>query len=295
VPTHTFALLAAAVVAVVVAVPLAAQPDAGTARTETFTDPAGDSGPIPDITLVTLANDDAGLLTFTIAIGNRTELAEGEFIQMFLDTDADNATGDGNGMDYGVQIGGAAGPGILARWTGAGTGFGGSGYTTIERSRTFTASWSGGPRFTVSQAEIGEPARMHFFVRAARQGGQDLDDAPDGDDLWEYVLDIPLLFERFTLNPDLPRAGRTLHASLEVRTNTDKPLPVRCQAKLAGKPLRGRGSWMSVLEVGSSKLGANLFCDWKLPRTAKGKLLTGSISATNDGVTVTRTFSRRVR
>jgi len=298
-----FLLAIAAVAVVVLAAPSAAGPHKGVANSKTFPDPAGDSGAVPDITQVTISNDNAGLLTFAVAIGNRTELAAEEFVQMYLDTDANHETGDRNGMDYAVQMGASAGPGIFARWTGAGTGFGGSGYTTIQNSGTFTASWTALPRFIVSQTELGDTTHFSFFARTARGSTPDLDDAPDGEDLWEYTLDIPLLFKSLALVPNVPRAGKVFRARMGVRTNTSQQQPVRCQARVGGKPLRGRGSWFSIVIVQpqpgpiqvATDLRAILTCEWQVPRNARGKRLSGSISATNDGVTVTRALSSRVR
>jgi hypothetical protein len=286
-------LVAVAVVAVVIATPSAAHPAKRVADSATFADPV-DNGGNPDITQLTVSNDNAGVLTIAIAISNRSEFAADEFASVFLDTDSDTRTGDLNGMDYGFSMGSAAGPGIAARWTGAGTGFGGSGWTTIVGSRTFVASWAGGPRFTISQSELGNTPRISFYAIAGRVNTPPQDDAPDNG-LWEYELDIPLLFKSFALVPKVPRAGKELMAKLLVRTNTSEPQPVRCLGRLGSKTLRGRGGWLSIESTESPIREAELTCFWKIPRTAKGKRFSGSISATNDGVTVTRTFLSRVR
>ena len=49
----------------------------GAAAATTFTDPAGDSEGAPDITSVVVANDLAGVVTFTIAVANQPVLGHG--------------------------------------------------------------------------------------------------------------------------------------------------------------------------------------------------------------------------
>lgn len=294
-PVLASCLFATAAVAVAVAAPSAAHPAKRMANSATFIDRVGDNGGNPNIAQITVSNDNAGLVTIAIAISNRSEFAANEFSSVFLNTDSDSATGDRDGMDHGFSMGGTAAQGIVARWTGAGSGFGGSGWTTIVGSRTFVSSWAGGPRFTVSQAELGDTPRFSFYAIAGRANTPPQDDAPDGSDLWEYGLDIPLLFKSFAIVPTVPRAGKVLRAEMLVRTNTIEPQSVRCQGRLGTKALRGSGGWLSIERVGSSTREASLTCFWRVPRNAKGKRFVGSISATNDGVTVARTFSSRVR
>ncbi len=55
-----------------------------------FTDPGGDSGGAPDISVVTVANDAAGNLTFTVTT-NQPALPAGTGLALFFDTDKNSA------------------------------------------------------------------------------------------------------------------------------------------------------------------------------------------------------------
>ena len=70
------------------------------ANSAQFTDPTGDSGSAPDVTTVKVANDNAGALSFTVAVPNRTNLSDQDAITVELDTDQNAGTGSPNGTEY---------------------------------------------------------------------------------------------------------------------------------------------------------------------------------------------------
>jgi hypothetical protein len=64
------------------------------ANSQTFADPAGDNkSNAPDITTVQTSNDDAGMLEFRIALPNRTDLTDADFVTVNLDVDQSPTTG----------------------------------------------------------------------------------------------------------------------------------------------------------------------------------------------------------
>ncbi len=85
-------LLLVAAIALVV-VPL------GAAET-TYTDPAGDSGSGPDITTVTVSNDEAGVVTVRIAVS----LEPSSAVAMGIDADRNSSTGDEFGLEGMVGV-----------------------------------------------------------------------------------------------------------------------------------------------------------------------------------------------
>jgi hypothetical protein len=115
-------------------------------------DPAGDSGPGPDITKVTVSADDAGILTFRIEMPNRATLGPEYSAIVFLDTDSNPATGD-HGTNYALgMVGGAS---ALLRWNGS----------TPEpvRPSTATASYANGvATLSVSAIELGGTSSFGF-------------------------------------------------------------------------------------------------------------------------------------
>ncbi len=65
-----------------------------------FTDPTGDSGTAPDITNVSVTNDDHGLYTFTISFA--TPYVNADTLALAIDSDNNDNTGDPQalGADY---------------------------------------------------------------------------------------------------------------------------------------------------------------------------------------------------
>jgi Tol biopolymer transport system component len=94
---------------------------------------------------------------------------------------------------------------------------------------------------------------------------------------------------KFTLTPKRPLAGRRLTASLIVfeASGADLGSPtVACSAKLGGRTFAAHRAVM---------LGHGAVCIWNLPKTAKGKLLIGSVTARSGSSRALQAFSVRVR
>jgi len=66
---------------------------AGAANTSSFADPAGDSGSAPDVTGVSIANDDGGLVTVKVTLANRGTFGAGDGVGVGIDTDQNPDTG----------------------------------------------------------------------------------------------------------------------------------------------------------------------------------------------------------
>jgi len=94
---------------------------------------------------------------------------------------------------------------------------------------------------------------------------------------------------KFTLFPKRPRAGQKVTTTLIVFESSGADLgspTAACAAKLGGRTFRAHRGVM---------LGHAAVCIWNLPRTAKGKLLIGSVSALSGGFRARHSFSFRVR
>src|SRR5438477_587758 len=60
------------------------------AGSETFTDAAADSAEAPDVTSVTVSNDDQGLITFHVTVANRSALGPDDVVAVLIGTDDPN-------------------------------------------------------------------------------------------------------------------------------------------------------------------------------------------------------------
>jgi hypothetical protein len=86
--------------------------DAPQANSASFTDPTGDAlGDPPDITAVTVSNDDAGILTFRLTFPNRPQLRQSptdpgarDFVSLLFDNDRNGQTGCA-GAEFAVGAG----------------------------------------------------------------------------------------------------------------------------------------------------------------------------------------------
>lgn len=257
------------------------------ASAEFFSDAAGDSGVAADITDVDVGNDVVdGPIVFWVTLANRPDdLIAGDDLSIYLDTDRNPATGDA-GAEYAISV--DAEVVGLYRWDVAT-----STYVFVESSSA-SARFSKGDkamRVSVHPNDLGGITAFTFSVQS--RSGEAIDAAPNGPPDWPYTLaagPVSLVVNAAALVPKTPVAGKKLAAALLItRRDINEVLSsgkVTCTLKVGTKSVRtARSGFSSGLP----------FCSWNVPRSAKGKLLRGSISVTFGGVTVKRTFSKRAR
>jgi hypothetical protein len=276
--------LLAVVTAVVTAIALTAAGTAGAVGR--YPDASGDGKGSADVTGVSVMSDTVGQIIFTISTAADPK-AGGGWTAVFLDTDANPATGALGtlGADYllGLEEGGYD----FGRWTGSDWDWN-TPYTTVRVNSSAT-----GVMFSVNRSELGGTASINFWARNGRGDpvlGQ-MDDAPD-DGTFNYTLaaggpDIREVGVKTT--PDSgPRAGRTFTvqptslALPVVPANGLSPQPesYTCSAKLGAKTLRGRAA------------GG---CTFAVPKQAKGKRLSVSLTASYQGASKTIVLTYKVR
>jgi hypothetical protein len=293
-------VLGAVVIALVAAGGAAGIPRRSSANSMSFTDPVGDSGAKPDISGGTVSNDDAGKITFTVAFANRPALIPGDFVEIFID--ADNAAWTGNeGFEYVLEYSFDPSPATseLTVWDG-------TQYSTVNTATVNGSYAAGALTLALSFRALGDTARLRFFVysdSSANEEDIDFDDAPHGEAVFSFGLKVPLLFDAFKA-PAKVKAGKSATAAMTVTTDDAIHGVVRCRATIAGKPVRGQGSWVGVQLVPRPSPAGDTpapfaykgvaFCTWKVPKTAKQKLLKATITAAKEGLTVSRSFSVRV-
>lgn len=274
-----------------------------------FTDPAGDSGIAPDITSVTVSNDDRGLLTFRVTIANRTALGPDDLIAVLIATD-DPSPYAGRGLDgtnFAVVLDGANGA-SLHEWNGVDLD------PINPRPRSVTAVFAdGAATLTVQQEDLAPgfpdlsvPVQLQFYaVGLLFQGSQIVaaDRAPRSD-LYPFRLAEPLrvIVTNFAPKKTVKAGKRLVVLMGAARGDTGRPIvsgEVRCRARLGNAALGGMGGFVTVKLKspidGKPFDSRNAACNWHVPRNAKGKLIHGLMTVTESGVTNIRSFSTRVR
>jgi hypothetical protein len=264
------------------------------ANSQTFNDSVGEDASAPDITSIVVSNDDAGNITLQVNISNRPALTPDMLLLMFLDTDNNAATGDPDslGADYAIQL--EAGAVGLFQWNG-------SDYVTAPSQTSLTYSYATtGATIHISAADLGRAKLLRFATIAISgivvdaAGNPDFtnihgDSAPDsGHGLFSYqvLTKLVLTVTGFTTSPKPPKAGKTFSVSLAATENDTKgPVAsgiVTCPATLAGKRA------VALRRVVANGIAT---CVWRIPKTAKGRIMRGSITLTVQGAHVTRPFA----
>jgi hypothetical protein len=296
-------LLVVIAVTLLAAVPTAALSDSSrrAANSTTFADSVGEDANAPDITSVVVSNDDAGNITFQINVSNRPALTEDMFFLIDLDTDQSTATGgpdvllDTQGNDYVIQL--VPGSADLFQWNG-------SDYVAASSQSSLTFSYpAGGPTIRVSASDLGKTKGLKFAVLAVSGFAFDANGEPNftnvhadavpdfrhGVHIYQVLTRLILGVTSYTTAPKPAKAGRSFSASLAATENdTGGPVAagtVSCVATIAFKRIP---AVTHVLTNGVAN------CVWRIPATAKGKALRGTITLNVKGVKVSRSFSTRI-
>jgi hypothetical protein len=267
---------------------VAAVPQAGGAGSRSSSDPAGDAGAGFDITFFTIRNDDAGNITFRVAIPAAATLPPNMALLLPLDTDLRREAEE---IDHLITF--VNGTAILAPVTAAGPG-----RAFIPRSLT-AAFAPGEVTITINRRDLAG-------TRALIAGVGSITISPEGDPNfesdtdfapvdagWTYELKLPtkLLVRSSNLSPARPAAGGTFRAALFVRDVTfgvpGDPATggkVTCAFRAGGRAVTARGS---ITPNGRAA------CSGTIPAGASGRLA-GKITYVQKGARVTRTFGAPV-
>lgn len=264
-------------------------------NSQSFPDSIGEDAQAPDITSVVVSNDDSANLTFKINISNRPALTPDMTVLIFMNTDQNTTTGDPttNGADYVIELD----PGTVNLFQWNGTDFVGA---QSQASLTFSYDTTG-PTIRVNASDLGDTRAVSFAVIAVSgivtdaQGNPDFtnsheDQAPDpGHGMFTYKLAVKISLKQSAFTTTQAKAGKLLSASLGVNeSDTSGPIP---SGTITCKGIVGT---TRVAATHSLRHGVAT-CNWKLPKTAKGKLFHGTIQVASQGATLTKTFSTRVR
>jgi hypothetical protein len=297
--------LGAALVCAALAVPAAAVGSAkhATSNSQSYPDSIGEDPNAPDITSVDVSNDNAGNITFKVNVSNRPTFTPDMLVLMFLNTDGKSSTGDpqNSGADYAIQLSpptqlGPASIGLF-QWNG-------TTYVAAPSQTSLTYAYAAtGPIIHVNAADLGNTRSLGFDVQVFSGITYDAsgnpvltnahaDVAPDlGHGLYTYpvLVTVTLKQTAFATAPSPARAGRRFSASLAAsESDTSGPVAkatVTCSAVVGGKRLPAT----HTLANGVAS------CYWKLPKTAKGKTLHGTVTIAAQGAKLVKSFAARVR
>jgi hypothetical protein len=292
-------VLLLAFAACLMAVPTAAlgTADHAAVNSVTFNDSVGEDSAAPDITSVAVSNDDAGLITFKIAISNRPALTPDMSLIILADTDQQTTTGDPDalGADYVIELD----PGSVAlfQWTG-------TDYTPAASQSSVTFAYDAtGATIRASAQDLGKTKVINFGVVAISgivldpNGNPDFtnihrDNAPDaGHGFFTYpvLTKLTLSVAAFSTAPKPAKAGKPFVAGIAANeSDTNGPVKsgtVACTATIGTKHV-----------TASSHGIANgiAVCAWKIPKTALGKTIRGTVTLTVQGVKVSRSFAVKI-
>lgn len=267
--------------------PLALDTPAGAARTaglHTYDDYIEDVVSAPDICAANLVTNDNVVVTMAIHAHDRSDFDPLDSYSVLLDTDSNPATGAG--PDQGAAAGAEFvidlfdGRSQLSAWNGAA-------FAAVMPQPQIPTAWveDFGPVLQIERAALGNPQRFNLILRTAN--GADLDLAPDTG-AWSYVV-APLRLTARELMLGPARAGKPLLAVMTVERSDFEILldegKVACNATLGGKKLVARSGFAGVVVT----------CSWRIPRSARGKRVHGSVTVTFQQVTAKRAFAVRVR
>jgi hypothetical protein len=280
------------------------------AGSASFTDPTGDAGVAPDIKDVTVSNDDRGLITFRMTVPNRSSLGPDDVLAVPLGTDdPDLANGvRSDGMNF-VLLLEATGSSLLA-WDGEEM------VTVDPAPGSVTGSFADGVGIvSVLQEDLAPgfpdmsvPIELNFYALGIAFTGNDVlaqDDAPDGDGTWKYRLAEALRVVLTSFSADRTvKAGTTLVVIMgAAHSDTGAAVSsgtINCRARLGSKPLKGRARFFTVVltspATGRVVRSPTATCSFKVPKQkSRGKTIRGSMTLRESGVTLSRSFTTRVR
>lgn len=255
-------------------------------------DPAGDSGPAPDLTTIALSNDDNGNVTWRITFGNRPLFFRPDFLQIFLNTDLRADTGP-EGFELMIQVAFPLASGLF-RWNG-------STYDRVDAGFD-AATGSGEISFTIDFRQLGSQS-LFFYVYADTEPttSDDLwDEAPNAPGVLLYAVKVPLVLDSFT-PPKIVRAGQKLSVAVGVWTDDELSPKTSCRARIGRKTVTGKPAWAPILvpsplpdwDALSRKGVAS--CRFVVPRKARGKTINVTMAMTKEGVTLREVFSQKIR
>ena len=264
-------------------------------NTATYQDSTGEDPQAPDITTITVSNDDTGMISFKINVPNRPTYSQD--IAAFIDLDTNSGAGDPQafGADYTIEL--FRGEIVLFRWDG-------SDYTLAPYQSTLAYTWANGPTIRIRNTDLDNTKSFGFnaflvsgIAFDATTGAPDCsachrDFAPlIGWYSYEVKVTPPtLVTKRFSATPVKPAAGKPFTLRLvAARSDTGATIQngrVTCIGRV--------GKARLVAKV-ARVVGGAATCTWNIPASAKGKAFTGSVALAFEGLRASQAYAGKIR
>lgn len=287
---RTTLLVAAALLSICATAATAGAAPRQTPAPTAFSDPVGDAGTAADLSKVTVGNDASGNYTFDLVFNS--PLSSTDTVAVYLDTDANPSTGDPNasGAEYALLQYEADRTYGFAKWNGSSWGQAPGTANVVRVSDTELT-------ISVARADLDNTGSFNFWVDSwdGNGGAGHEDIAPDGTGTWSYSFQAPLVLSVLASRTTAAKVGRPWVLAIVVgRSDTGGTVgsegTITCSARGGGRALK--------LETNAfvSTNGANVaVCAFAVSKKLKHKLVHGTITVTYQGLSVSRSFSARVK
>jgi hypothetical protein len=256
-----------------------------------YADPTGDGASAPDVAVVDVTNDNRGDVIVRVTLANRQVTTAEDWVTLYLDVDdVEDAEGSLQ-AEYAVVADSDGGHFLRL----------GDGEPQDVPSlllTSFASSFANGVlTFRVNQRDLKDTTALNLWLHTGTEVDESFDDAPDGDAVWEYSVISPTLYVLAFSPPTAARAGQTVRGLLTVRGVRRDTARIGCTATIGGRRLQGKADWFTFSLAGggiTSVVKADPRCAWAIPKTARGKLMRGTMTVLQDRLQVSRNFSVRV-
>jgi hypothetical protein len=255
-----------------------------------FSDQTGDGGTAPDISTVSVTNDATG--TYTIDIAFATPLTPTSYVDVFLDSDLNAATGDPQsaGTDVVLEDDEASNSFGFYKWDGTKFAFATSVGVHVRGSQDLK-----GLEFQVGTADLGAGTGFNFFVESVEGDGTagHFDDAPSGTAVWNYKLQQEVKLSLVGAKATAVKAGGTwILALAATRSDTGKTLG--SEGTIVCKGTSGATKLALVAHSFITSNGSSAaVCAFKVPKKLKHKLLHGTMTVSYAGQSITHSFTTK--
>jgi hypothetical protein len=251
-----------------------------------WADPAGDVTTVPDLTGLTVSNDASGVLTFSVAIGNRSTPTADDVIGLAIDADHDATTGD-QGVEDVLALHEQSSGTVETSYE----HWNGTSYDNLPLPQGFSATYTGpSATFTVPASGLGVGPSFNVAAFGSMVGTQVEDDTS----FFTYDVGGPAAQPQLVVHPighPIARAGKILLTRVVPtfggKTVDGRLVDVSCHAKIAGKTVE-------ALTYTTSGRGGPVGCAIDVGKHARGKLLVVQMRIAYQNVAVKHTYTYRV-
>jgi hypothetical protein len=259
-----------------------------TAPPTTYADPSGDGGTAPDITGISVTNDDHGLYTFNVTLA--TPYSDTAGAEIFFDADQNTGTGDQIGAEYVLLDDHASHSFFLYKWSGS----------QWQEASASTADVSVAAdnmsiTFAINKSDLGNVTQYNFFVLSTDGDGSTghYDDAPSGSDWFTYGYKTVFTLASGSSHDGAAKAGGTWSVSMSaVRSDGNGTVgsegTIACKATAGSKKLAVVSH--SFVSAGGGG-GSTAVCTFRVPKADKHKKLRATVTVSESGETATKSFA----